>query len=47
MGTHVLVDKDAAVLKSELLRTVEGKGKVGSVPPLWDKHAGERIAGSW
>jgi UDP-N-acetylglucosamine 2-epimerase (non-hydrolysing) len=44
MGTNVLVGDDPARLKSELMRVLEGKAKKGSVPPLWDGHAAERIA---
>jgi hypothetical protein len=25
-------------------KIVDGKGKSGKIPPLWDGHAGERIA---
>jgi UDP-N-acetylglucosamine 2-epimerase (non-hydrolysing) len=28
----------------ELSRVLSGKAKQGAVPPLWDGHAGERIA---
>jgi UDP-N-acetylglucosamine 2-epimerase (non-hydrolysing) len=31
-------------LHSELAKIVEGKAKSGTIPPLWDGHAGERIA---
>ncbi len=44
LGTNVLVGSDSGKLKAELLKVLEGKGKSGSVPPLWDGHAGERIA---
>jgi UDP-N-acetylglucosamine 2-epimerase (non-hydrolysing) len=44
MGTNVLVGNDTAKLKAELVRVLEGKGKTGNVPPLWDGHAGKRIA---
>lgn len=44
MGTNVLVGDDTAKLKSELARVLEGKGKKGAIPPLWDGHAAERIA---
>jgi len=43
-GTNVLVGQDPKLLNSELRRILEGKGKKGSIPPLWDGHAGERIA---
>ncbi len=44
LGTNVLVGRDPDKLRSELRLVVAGKAKRGSVPPLWDGHAGERIA---
>jgi UDP-N-acetylglucosamine 2-epimerase (non-hydrolysing) len=44
LGTNVLVGQDREKLISELGRILEGKGKVGAIPPLWDGHAGDRIA---
>jgi UDP-N-acetylglucosamine 2-epimerase (non-hydrolysing) len=44
MGTNILVGQDRKKLSSELLKIYEGKGKTGAIPPLWDGHAGERIA---
>ena len=44
MGTNVLVGRDPEKLRRELSRVLEGKAKQGTVPPLWDGHAGERIA---
>ena len=44
MGTNVLVGQNPELLNSELARILEGKAKEGSIPPLWDGHAGERIA---
>lgn len=44
MGTNTLVGQDSHKLASELSAILEGKGKRGSVPPLWDGHAAERIA---
>ena len=44
LGTNVLVGQDPALLKSALTRILEGRAKKGSIPPLWDGHAGERIA---
>jgi UDP-N-acetylglucosamine 2-epimerase (non-hydrolysing) len=43
-GTNVLVGRDPEKLRTELARILAGKGKKGTVPPLWDGHAGERIA---
>jgi len=44
LGTNVVVGNDRELLNSELSRIVEGKAKKGTIPPLWDGHAGERIA---
>jgi UDP-N-acetylglucosamine 2-epimerase (non-hydrolysing) len=44
LGTNVLVGSDTAKLKSELFKVLAGNAKVGSIPPLWDGRAGERIA---
>ena len=44
LGTNVLVGRDADKLRSELSRILAGQAKKGTVPPLWDGHAGERIA---
>ncbi|PYX51230.1 MAG: UDP-N-acetylglucosamine 2-epimerase (non-hydrolyzing) [Acidobacteria bacterium] len=44
MGTNTLVGQDKKKLASELSAILEGRGKKGNVPPLWDGHAGERIA---
>jgi UDP-N-acetylglucosamine 2-epimerase (non-hydrolysing) len=44
MGTNTLVGQDSRKLAVELSAILEGKGKRGGIPPLWDGHAGERIA---
>lgn len=44
LGTNVLVGSDPDKLRSELALILAGKGKKGTVPPLWDGKAGERIA---
>ena len=44
MGTNVLVGRDPEKLRVELGRVLAGKAKKGTVPPLWDGRAGERIA---
>jgi UDP-N-acetylglucosamine 2-epimerase (non-hydrolysing) len=48
MGTNILVGQlvshDSRKLVSELSAILDGRAKRGSVPPLWDGHAGERIA---
>jgi UDP-N-acetylglucosamine 2-epimerase (non-hydrolysing) len=43
-GTNVLVGNDAQKLRTELSKILDGRGKKGTVPHLWDGHAGERIA---
>ncbi|MGH9643037.1 MAG: non-hydrolyzing UDP-N-acetylglucosamine 2-epimerase [Terriglobales bacterium] len=43
-GTNVLVGRDPAKIREELSRVLGGNGRKGTVPPLWDGHAGERIA---
>ncbi len=44
MGTNILVGQDGAKLRAEFAKILEGKAKQGSIPPLWDGKAGERIA---
>lgn len=44
VGTNVLIGDDKDKLESELNKILEGRGKRGSIPPLWDGHTGERIA---
>ncbi len=44
MGTNILVGQDSRKLESELSAILGGKGKRGTIPPLWDGHAAERIA---
>jgi UDP-N-acetylglucosamine 2-epimerase (non-hydrolysing) len=44
MGTNVLVGRDRAKLRAELSKVLAGKAKKGTIPPLWDGKAGERIA---
>jgi UDP-N-acetylglucosamine 2-epimerase (non-hydrolysing) len=44
MGTNILIGQDLGRLSSELSKIAEGNAKKGSIPPLWDGHAGERIA---
>jgi UDP-N-acetylglucosamine 2-epimerase (non-hydrolysing) len=44
MGTNVLVGQDRKKLLSELAKVLDGKRKVGAIPPLWDGRAGDRIA---
>ena len=43
-GTNILIGHDMKKLRDELENILAGKAKQGSVPPLWDGRAGERIA---
>jgi UDP-N-acetylglucosamine 2-epimerase (non-hydrolysing) len=44
MGSNILVGRDMERLKLESNKILSGKAKTGSIPPLWDGKAGERIA---
>ena len=44
LGTNVLVGRDPDKLRSEVSRVLAGEAKKGTIPPIWDGHAGERIA---
>lgn len=44
MGTNILVGQDMHRLREELGRVLNGEGKRGEIPPLWDGRASERIA---
>jgi UDP-N-acetylglucosamine 2-epimerase (non-hydrolysing) len=44
MGTNILIGQDGGTLRAELAKILDGKQKTGTIPPLWDGHAGERIA---
>ena len=44
LGTNVLVGRDPDKLRHELSRVLAGQAKKGTIPPLWDGQAGERIA---
>jgi UDP-N-acetylglucosamine 2-epimerase (non-hydrolysing) len=44
MGTNVLVGSDPERLRAEMARVLGGTRKKGTVPPLWDGRAGERVA---
>jgi UDP-N-acetylglucosamine 2-epimerase (non-hydrolysing) len=43
-GTNVLVGQDMERLKQEVNQVLKGRAKKGTVPPLWDGKAGQRIA---
>ena len=42
-GTNVMVGRDPARIVEEAFRVLDGHGKVGRRPALWDRHAAERI----
>lgn len=44
IGSNLVIGRDTGRLKTELERVLRGEGKRGELPPLWDGHAGERIA---
>ena len=44
LGTNILVGQDRQKLISELTKILNGEAKRGTVPPLWDGRAGDRIA---
>jgi UDP-N-acetylglucosamine 2-epimerase (non-hydrolysing) len=44
LGTNTLVGDDSAKLLSELSKILSGNAKQGTIPPLWDGRASERIA---
>lgn len=44
LGTNLLIGHNLAALHRELDRILDGHGKSGTIPPLWDGCAGTRIA---
>lgn len=44
LGTNILVGLDYTRLEEEVDTIISGVVKKGSIPPLWDGHAAERIA---
>lgn len=44
MGTNILVGQDRNKLTAEMAKILNGEGKRGQVPALWDGRAGDRIA---
>lgn len=44
LGTNVMVGQERDKLSFELSKIIAGKAKKGTIPPLWDGHAAERIA---
>lgn len=43
-GTNTMVGSDPAVVIASVRDTLEGRGKAGRIPALWDGKASERIA---
>ncbi len=43
-GTNALIGRDLKRLVGESRKILEGRGKTGAWPPLWDGLAGERVA---
>ncbi|SHN28081.1 non-hydrolyzing UDP-N-acetylglucosamine 2-epimerase [Chitinophaga sp. CF418] len=46
LGTNELLGTDPRAIKPAMERLFRGEWKKGSIPPLWDGHAAERIIGS-
>ena len=44
IGTNILVGRDLERLQAEVCSLLRGKRKQGSIPPLWDGQAAQRIA---
>lgn len=44
LGTNILVGRDWNRLKREVRSILAGETRKGTLPPLWDGHAGQRIA---
>ena len=44
LGTNTVVGSDLDSLRSHVSNVLGGRGKRGSIPPLWDGLAAERIA---
>jgi UDP-N-acetylglucosamine 2-epimerase (non-hydrolysing) len=44
LGTNQLIGRDTERMKTETRAILSGRAKKGTVPPLWDGHAAERIA---
>lgn len=45
LGTNLLVGRDLERMSGEVQTILDGKVKTGTLPPLWDAHAAERLAG--
>jgi UDP-N-acetylglucosamine 2-epimerase (non-hydrolysing) len=44
LGTNTIVGRDPKQIISAISEILEGRGKKGSIPALWDGHTAERIA---
>jgi len=44
MGTNILVGRNIDRLKQETIRILNNDIKTGTIPPLWDGKASDRIA---
>lgn len=44
IGTNTLVGRSIPRVRDEVQKILQGQTKKGTVPPLWDGHAAERIA---
>ena len=45
LGTNLVLGNDLGRLRQEVSAILQGRRKQGSIPPLWDGKAAERIAG--
>jgi UDP-N-acetylglucosamine 2-epimerase (non-hydrolysing) len=43
-GTNILVGRDTVRMQAEIAAALDGRGKEGRVPELWDGRAAERVA---
>ena len=43
-GTNELIGQDFNRLRSAVTEILDGRTKPSKIPPLWDGHAGDRIA---
>ena len=44
VGTNELIGQDTDLMEKRLVDSLRGKQKKGTIPPLWDGKAGERVA---
>jgi UDP-N-acetylglucosamine 2-epimerase (non-hydrolysing) len=45
-GTNILVGNSTRRIIEESMKILNGEGKTGTYPKIWDGHAAERIAGT-